>query len=312
MTAKRLSELLFARAHHLMIAVWVLGLLFWWGLAFYPFSQEVPAWLSVARSVCFGAVDNGLPNTAGWIMLTLGPLGFLFMGFAIWPKELKNAALSYTHSNIGRAAILALSLIVVLEAGWVAKGFERASRFEVFNYANPSEEDLPESYPRTDTMTEDFTLVDQSGSAFSLADHKDETILLTFAFAHCQTVCPLLVRQALEVGQEYKNSVRVVVLTLDPWRDTPSSLPFLAEKWSFHDKAHILSGDVKKVTAVLDQFKVPYQRNERTGDVAHPALIYIIEPGGKIAFTFNDAPNRWLRQAIERILNHGSITKVSR
>ncbi|HRO68417.1 MAG TPA: SCO family protein [Pseudobdellovibrionaceae bacterium] len=299
-------------APYLMMAIWILGTLFWWGLAFYPTGEQTPEWLNVARNVCFGALNGGLPDPAGWIVLALGPLSFLVVGFVAWPGELRKALRNLSSTGLGKSLAVLLLIAVGVEANWVRTKFATASLYESFSYKNPSPEDLPLGYLRTNRPAPDFTLVDQSGSSFRLADHSQDTILLTFAFAHCESVCPVLVRQVLDVAKTFKGGVRVVVLTLDPWRDTPKSLPSLAREWEFPEKSHLLSGPVEDVTAVLKSFQVSYQRNEKNGDIVHPALVYVIAPGGQIAYTFNNAPDQWLRQAIERIANDGRTHSASR
>lgn len=300
---------------YLMILIWTLGTLFWWGLAFYPAAggTETSEWLKVARNVCFGAREGGLPDPAGWIVLVLGPLSFLIVGFVAWPTELRKAAARVWSTGFGRGLVVLFLIAAVVEASWVVTKVRTVSIAENFSYKNTSEENLPTGYPRANKPAFDFTLVDQSGRPFRLADHKDETILLTFAFAHCETVCPILVRQVLDVGKEFAGrNVRVAVLTLDPWRDTPKSLPSMAEQWGFTERAHLLSGPVEEVTAALKGFEVSSRRDERTGDIVHPALVHVIAPGGKIAYTFNNAPDRWLRQAIERIASDEQTHSASR
>ena len=52
----------------------------------------------------------------------------------------------------------------------------------------------------------------------------------------------------------------------------------------------MLSGDVDTVEGVLDGLKIPRVRNLQTGDITHPALVYIIDGGGKIAYAARGAP----------------------
>lgn len=44
----------------------------------------------------------------------------------------------------------------------------------------------------------------------------------------------------------------MIVLTLDPWRDTPARLPALASAWGLGPDAYLLSGEVVEVEAALD------------------------------------------------------------
>jgi cytochrome oxidase Cu insertion factor (SCO1/SenC/PrrC family) len=75
-----------------------------------------------------------------------------------------------------------------------------------------------------------------------------------------------------------------VVVTLDPWRDTPSRLPSLAEDYERGDDAFVLSGAVGDVAALLERWNVPHDRDEQTGAISHPPLVYVLDAEGRIAF----------------------------
>jgi len=95
----------------------------------------------------------------------------------------------------------------------------------------------------------------------------------------------------------------MVIITLDPWRDTPSTLARMTETMKLPANAHILSGPVEAVNKTLDDYAVARQRDEKTGDVVHPAMTYIIDGEGRIAYTFSNAPSSWLAEAVRRIRN---------
>ena len=105
--------------------------------------------------------------------------------------------------------------------------------------------------------------------------------------------------------------VEVLVVTLDPWRDTPRTLPTLANGWNLGANAHVLSGPVDDVMAVLDQYNVPRQRDEKTGDVTHPALVYVLDKNGDLAYGFNNPNADWLATAVERLLEPADLAVTS-
>jgi cytochrome oxidase Cu insertion factor (SCO1/SenC/PrrC family) len=76
----------------------------------------------------------------------------------------------------------------------------------------------------------------------------------------------------------------VVVVTLDPWRDTPSRLPSLAKGFDLGADAYVLSGSVDEVNALLDRWNVARGRDEKTGEVAHPPLVYVLDAEGRIGY----------------------------
>jgi len=103
-------------------------------------------------------------------------------------------------------------------------------------------------------------------------------------------------------GKLPEDKVKVMVITLDPWRDTPGALPGLAKSWDFPDNAHLLSGDVDDVNNALDRYNVARGRDNKDGQITHPPLVYIVDDEGNIAYTLNNPSTRWLAEAAERII----------
>ena len=146
----------------------------------------------------------------------------------------------------------------------------------------------PETYPRLDQAAPALQLVAQTGDIVDLARFAGRPVLVTFAFAHCTTICPVIVKQTLDAQAMLRGSPAypaVLIVTLDPWRDTPSRLPALAESWQLPaGDAFVLSGAVEQVESVLNAWNIPRSRNESTGDVTHPSLVYVVDNNGRIAF----------------------------
>lgn len=166
---------------------------------------------------------------------------------------------------------------------------------------------LPDTYARTALPAPDFTLVDQHGAKVTLsklAAASPAPVVLTFAFAHCRTMCPLLIRtiQRWGEGEAAKGAAgaELLVVTLDPEHDTPASLPDLAQAWSFGSKMRVLSGPVPEVLAVLDAYKVPRGKDATTGEITHPGLAYVIDRKGLVAYTLNNPSVTWLSDAVRR------------
>jgi cytochrome oxidase Cu insertion factor (SCO1/SenC/PrrC family) len=286
----------------LMVGVWLLSTLILWGFAFLPAVDAPPGWLEAARNACFSTMPNGLPDTSGWMVLILGPLSFLVGAFITWWDEILAGSRDLFESVPGKSVMVILGALVVWEASWVRVRIRDGFQLAGANYLATETDGLPEAYPRTSRGSPEFELTDQSGARLSLASLRGKTVFLTFAFAHCQTVCPAIVQQAKSAleGLE-QDSVRLLIVTLDPWRDTPSSLPTLAQKWKVPQNGHLLSGTVPEVTRVLDLYNLPWKRDDKSGDITHPALTYVIDPDGKIAYTFNNAPVQWLIESVRRV-----------
>jgi protein SCO1/2 len=149
----------------------------------------------------------------------------------------------------------------------------------------------PDDVPRLDRPAPALALVDQRGERIGLERFRSRPLLVAFAYAHCTTVCPLIVHDALE-AQRRLAPVRasLVVVTLDPWRDTPDRLPAMAEAWRLGPDAYVASGDTSVVERTLDAWSVPRARDMQSGDVTHPALIYLVDGAGRIRYAVPGNP----------------------
>jgi protein SCO1/2 len=152
----------------------------------------------------------------------------------------------------------------------------------------------PDTYPRLDREAPPLSLVDHRGERLALDALTGRPALVTFAFGNCETICPVIVHDTLAAQEIVRRQSaaddepdavpRVVIVSLDPWRDTPARLAHLADHWKLGDDAHVLSGSVAEVEAVLDAWNVARRRDPKTGDVTHPSLVYILDEQGAIAF----------------------------
>ena len=286
---------------------WLAATLGWWVMAFAPLS-EVPPWLANVRSVCFGSLPTGLPDAYGWISL-MSPLTMLGFLLVVWGRELVGDFKWLAASAAGRATLAAIFGVPLAGGLWVSTLVAREIEVKgAFTSPVRALELMPEGYPRTDRPAPDFRLVDQTGEPLTLESLRGRPVLLTFAYAHCQTICPVIVRTASWAAERLGDlSPAVVVVTLDPWRDTPSSLSTLAQAWDLGElpKAHVLSGEVAAVQAVLEAYEVPSDRDLKTGEITHPALVYLLDQEGTIAYTFNNPPAEWLVDASLRVARSG-------
>ncbi len=267
----------------------------WWALALWPV-PAAPAWLERTRAVCFNAGPSGLPDLSGWILLIGQPLGMVALLAAGWGRRV-SASLGHLRSSAGGRVLS--SLVALAVVGGLSAAGARVLSARVPEAALP-DGTVPGTYPRLDRPWPSVAgLVDQNGAPFSLERLGGRPAFVTFAYAHCETVCPLLVRSALAARAELagERDVAVVALTLDPWRDTPGRLASMAEQWKLSGGDLALSGAVDDVERALDAWQVPRERDARTGDLVHPALVYLVEPDGMVAYASTGAPEQLVELA---------------
>ena len=267
------------------LAVIVLITASWWALALWPVASDTPEWFLRTREVCFGASRDELPDAGGWVLLVGQPIGMMALLAAIWPVDLRAGLRRITSRVPGQLATGAVAAAVVVGLGGV---YARVSGAGVETFSAGMDRDRAAELTRVDDAPPAMTLVDQHNQAVSLATFRGRPVLVTFAFAHCETVCPRVVSDVTEAAARLIADTPVVlIVTLDPWRDTPSRLPRMADAWRLTGDARVLSGEPMVVERVLNAWRIPRVRNERTGDISHPSLVYVIRRDGRIAYVLS-------------------------
>jgi protein SCO1/2 len=279
--------------------LWALTTLFWWAFAFMPLPSSPPGWLSAARHACFGPIESGRPSAEGWILLVAAPASLLAFMLVVWGREVGAALRELARSRAGRVLLAALAVTAAVEASWVTAKLSTAAVVEAWQPAPPGQDEpFPADYPRRAAAARDFTLTDQHGARVTLSGLRGRPVVVSFVFAHCQTMCPLLV-QTLKRGAPETD---VLLVTLDPWRDTPGALPGFARRWEMPARFHVLSARrAEDVLDVVRAYEVPFERNPTSGDIAHPGLVFVIDRAGRLAYTLNNPPAAWIREALARL-----------
>lgn len=254
----------------------------WWALALWPADPAAPDWLLRTREVCFGSTADGLPNAGGWLLLIGQPLGMLGLLAAVWGEELR-AGLSLLMARV--AGQMAVGVVSALIVAGVSSAVVRVRTAGLEPFSTGAE--IARQLTRVNDKAPALALTDQHGRQIALESFRGRPVVVTFAYAHCETICPVIVTDALGARQKLSrdpNPPVVLVVTLDPWRDTPSRLPHIASSWSLPAGAHLLGGSVADVEAALDAWKIERRRDERTGEIVHPTSVYIVDRAGQLAW----------------------------
>ncbi|MBI1735441.1 MAG: SCO family protein [Candidatus Rokubacteria bacterium] len=292
----------------ILVVLWLASVAVWWGLAFMPLPSEPPEWLTAARYACFGPMEDGWPEAYGWMLLVLAPASFLIAIGVLWGSEIGPSLRDLARSHAGRCVLAVVVLAVAVEGAWVARKVLAARAVAEATQAVTDDGALPEHYPRGAAIARDFALVDQHGATASLARRHGRPVIVSFVFGHCRTMCPLIVETLKRVPAD--GGLEVLLVSLDPWRDTPSALPAIARGWQLPAHMRILTGRrPADVLAVADAYGVAHERDEKTGDITHPGLVFVIDAEGRVAYTFNNPSAAWVREALTRV--NETFTRVN-
>ena len=130
----------------------------------------------------------------------------------------------------------------------------------------------------------DFALTSQDGAQVTLAALRGKVVAVTFIYASCPDVCPMLTDKLARVqdalGPDFGSKIAFVSITTDPERDTPEVLKGYAEAfeanlagWSF------LTGEPAAVLEVAHRYGVAVAK-AADGQVDHTMLTTLIDRQG--------------------------------
>jgi protein SCO1 len=137
----------------------------------------------------------------------------------------------------------------------------------------------------------DVSLIDQHGSAVSLASLKGKPVLIDFIYTSCASTCPMLTAKmaaiAHKLGPALGADVRIVSITLDPEHDSPAELAKYAQSHDASDAGWIfLTGPPAKIDQVLALFKLRRTR-ESDGSITHSIEAFLLGPDGRQIRQYN-------------------------
>ena len=155
-------------------------------------------------------------------------------------------------------------------------------------------------------------LKDQNGKPQTLADFQGKAVVLFFGYTSCPDVCPTTLSRLAKVMEQLggeAGKVQVLLVTVDPERDTPQKLG--AYVTAFNSSFIGLSGDLPATEAVAKEFKVFFTKNtsghqhhEGMGyTIDHTAGAYVFDPAGKIRlYVKDDASVDAIARDLKRLL----------
>ena len=131
----------------------------------------------------------------------------------------------------------------------------------------------------------EFSLIDHHGSPFTREDLIDQWTLIFFGFTHCPDVCPTTMADLAElkaqlVGTEASDA-RVVMLSVDPARDTPERLAQYVPY--FHADFIGVTGDFADILSFAQRLNAPFRKvSEPDGayQMEHSANVMLMNPRG--------------------------------
>jgi len=136
----------------------------------------------------------------------------------------------------------------------------------------------------------DFELSRAGGARTRLQDYRGQVVLLFFGYTRCPDVCPTTLsalKLAVEELGKATEQVQVIMVTVDPERDSPEHLEQYVRY--FHPRFVGLSGTTQQIDRVAQQYRVHHQRGQPEPggySVSHGGYIYLLDKQGRVRALF--------------------------
>lgn len=154
---------------------------------------------------------------------------------------------------------------------------------------------LPPSYNGqvidSQTPVTNFTLTGPEGEPVSLIDFRDKVVMLYYGYTFCPDVCPATMvelKTAVQSLGSKADDVQVLMISLDPERDTPEAL----EKYVTHfDPSFIgLTGTEDEIVAASAPLGIFYEREEGSAAtgylINHTATVMVLDKRGHLRLLY--------------------------
>jgi protein SCO1/2 len=128
----------------------------------------------------------------------------------------------------------------------------------------------------------DTPWLNQRGEAVELSEMAGRIQLLAMTYTSCEVSCPVIVADLKRIEATLAEDgveAGLVLLSLDPERDSPSTMAAFAERSRLSDSWTLLTApadDVREMAALLG---VRY-REMQNGEFAHTNMISVLDPEG--------------------------------
>ena len=130
-----------------------------------------------------------------------------------------------------------------------------------------------------------FSLTDHHGTPFTRDTLTNRWTLIFFGFTHCPDICPTTLAELAELKAQLvdteANDLKVVMLTVDPARDTPARLADYVPH--FHPDFLGVTGEFADILSVAQRLNAPFRKaREPNGryQVEHSANVMLMNPRG--------------------------------
>lgn len=136
-----------------------------------------------------------------------------------------------------------------------------------------------------------FTLTGSTGDPLNITDFRGKIVVLYFGYTFCPDICPttmLEIRDAMDLLGRRAEDVQVIMVSVDPDRDTPDRLDEYVTY--FHEDFLGAVGTEEEIAEVAALYGIYYAANTDEGDnytVDHTSSVMALDREGHMKIVFS-------------------------
>lgn len=131
------------------------------------------------------------------------------------------------------------------------------------------------------------------GKRVTLAQYRGKAVFVTFLYANCPDVCPLMasnLRVALNLLGRRASQAQLIAVSVDPRGDTPAAAARFVRSHELAGRMQYLIGSAGELARTWKAWSVGSTRDaEQPQLVSHDALVYGISASGKLMTFYPDS-----------------------
>ncbi len=152
----------------------------------------------------------------------------------------------------------------------------------------------------------DFSFTNQNGKTITQKDYEGKIYVADFFFTTCQTICPVMTTNMVEVQKAIKNNPKVMLLSHSVLPDT-DSVPVLKkyaiEKGVDDSKWNLVTGDKKDIYGIARKsyLAVKTGKPEELYDMVHTENFVLVDTKRRVRGFYDGTKKEDIKRLIEDI-----------
>ncbi|RMB56456.1 SCO family protein [Dokdonia sinensis] len=153
----------------------------------------------------------------------------------------------------------------------------------------------------------DFALINQNKDTVTQEYYKDKIYVADFFFTTCQTICPIMTSNMVDIQRELKNDTIVKLLShsVIPMQDTPEVLKkYALEKGVDDSKWNLVTGTQEQIFTLARKHYLAVQDipgTEDDLDMVHTENFMLIDKKGYIRGYYDGTDDKEIERLLEEI-----------